>query len=137
MATPEGSAATNEDEGDLQFEHAEFAARDESGQDHLTRCSACAADITDIYFEAGGKLLCAPCRDRIEAGFHQGSRLRRMIKAFVFGSIAAAIGATIYYAITRMTGLNIGLVAIVVGVMVGGAVKAASGNRGGRFYQFL
>ena len=37
----------------------------------------------------------------------------------------------------RITGLNIGLVAVVVGLMVGGAVKAASGNRGGRFYQLL
>ncbi len=37
----------------------------------------------------------------------------------------------------RITGLNIGLVAIVVGLLVGGAVKAGSGNRGGWFYQLL
>jgi hypothetical protein len=137
MATPEGTAATNETEGDLQFEHAEFSAPNQLNQEHVTRCAACAADITDVYFEAAGKLLCTGCRDRIEAGFQQGSRLGRVAKAFVFGSIAAAVGAIIYYAIMRLTGLNIGLVAIVVGVLVGGAVKAASGNRGGRFYQLL
>ena len=69
--------------------------------------------------------------------FHQGSRLGRGIKAVLFGTIAAALGAILYYAIMRITGLNIGLVAVVVGLMVGGAVKAGSGNRGGRFYQLL
>ena len=69
--------------------------------------------------------------------FHQGSRLGRGFKAIVFGTIGAALGAILYYAIMRITGLNIGLVAIVVGLLVGGAVKAGSGNRGGWFYQLL
>ena len=38
---------------------------------------------------------------------------------------------------TRVTGWNIGLVAIVVGFMVGGAVRKGTGNRGGMLYQFL
>ncbi len=42
-----------------------------------------------------------------------------------------------YYLIVRVTGLNIGLIAIVVGLMVGGGVRTGSGNRGGRFYQLL
>ena len=100
-------------------------------------CNACAAAIPDVYFEAGGKIVCAPCRDKIEAMFHQGSRLGRGIKAVLFGTIAAALGAILYYAIMRITGLNIGIVAVIVGLMVGGAVKAGSGNRGGRFYQLL
>jgi hypothetical protein len=69
--------------------------------------------------------------------FHQGSRVGRGLKAFVFGTIGAVLGAILYYAIIRITGWNIGLVAVVVGLMIGGAVKAGSGNRGGRFYQFL
>ena len=69
--------------------------------------------------------------------FQGGSRLGRAFKALLLGSIAAAVGAVIYYAITQITGLNLALVAVVVGLMVGGAVKAGSGHRGGRFYQLL
>lgn len=135
MATPNDSPGTDQDE--IQFEQAEFPAETSAVQEHVTRCNACTAAIPDVYFEAGGKVVCAPCRDKIEAMFHQGSRLDRGIKAVLFGTIAAALGAILYYAIMRITGLNIGLVAVVVGLMVGGAVKAGSGNRGGRFYQLL
>jgi hypothetical protein len=135
MATPNDSPGTDQDE--IQFEQAEFPAETSAVQEHVTRCNACAAAIPDVYFEARGNVVCAPCRDKIEAMFHQGSRLGRGIKAVLFGTIAAALGAILYYAIMRITGLNIGLVAVVVGLMVGGAVKAASGSRGGRFYQLL
>ena len=135
MATPNDSPGTDRDE--IQFEQAEFPAETSVVQEHVTRCNACTAAIPDVYFEAGGKVVCAPCRDKIEAMFHQGSRLDRGIKAVLFGTIAAALGAILYYAIMRITGLNIGLVAVVVGLMVGGAVKAGSGNRGGRLYQLL
>ncbi len=135
MTTPNDSPGTDRDE--IQFEQAEFPAETSVVQEHVTRCNACTAAIPDVYFEAGGKVVCAPCRDKIEALFHQGSRLGRGIKAIVFGTIGAALGAILYYAIMRITGLNIGLVAVVVGLMVGRAVKAASGNRGGRFYQLL
>ncbi|MGA2699724.1 MAG: hypothetical protein ABSH35_01320 [Isosphaeraceae bacterium] len=135
MATPNDSSGTDQDE--IQFEQAEFPAETSAIQEHVTRCNACAAAIPDVYFEAGGKIVCAPCRDKIEAMFHQGQRFGRGFKAIVFGTIAAALGATLYYAIMRITGLNICLVAVVVGLMVGGAVKAGSGNCGGRFYQLL
>ena len=135
MATPEDSSAT--DQGELQFEQAEFPAETGAVQEHVTRCSACSTAIPDVYYEANGKVVCSPCRDKIEAALNQGSRLGRVVKAFGFGTIAAAIGAILYYAIMRITGLNIGLVAVVVGLMVGGAVKAGSGRRGGRFYQLL
>jgi len=135
MATPNDSPGTDQDE--IQFEQAEFLAETSAVQEHVTRCNACAAAIPDVYFEAGGKIVCAPCRDKIEAMFHQGQRLGRGFKAIVFGTIGAALGAILYYAIMRITGWNIGLVAVVVGLMVGGAVKAGSGNRGGRFYQLL
>ncbi len=135
MATSDDSPATDQDV--IQFEQAEFPAEATAIQEHVPRCSACTAAIPDVYFEAGGKIVCTPCREQIEAMFHQGSRFGRGFKAIVFGTIGAALGAILYYAIIRITGLNLGLVAVVVGLMVGGAVKAGSGNRGGRFYQFL
>jgi hypothetical protein len=43
----------------------------------------------------------------------------------------------IYYAFVRITDINFGLVAVLLGFMVGSAVRKGSGNRGGLFYQFL
>jgi hypothetical protein len=135
MSTPNDSHGTQQN--DIQFDQAEFATETEAVQQDVTRCTACKLPIPDVYYEAGGKIVCAPCRDKIEAMFHSGPRLARVFKALFFGTIGAAIGAFLYYAIMRITGLNIGLIAIVVGLLVGGAVKAGSENRGGRFYQFL
>ncbi len=59
------------------------------------------------------------------------------MRSLLYGMLAALAGAVVYYMIVRVTGYNIGLIAIVVGVMVGGGVRAGSGNRGGRFYQLL
>ena len=69
--------------------------------------------------------------------FEGGSRLGRVLKAFVFGTVAALAGGALYYAIVRTTGYNIGLISVLVGYMVGRAVRAGSANRGGLFYQFL
>jgi hypothetical protein len=61
----------------------------------------------------------------------------RPLKALLLGSVAAAVGAGVYRMVTFGTGWNFSLVAILVGYMVGGAVRTGSGERGGRFYQFL
>jgi len=89
MATPNDSPGT--DQNDIQFEQAEFTAENDAVQQHVTRCTACTATIPDIYFEAGGKVVCATCRDKIEAMFYQGSWLGRGFKAIVFGTIGAAL----------------------------------------------
>jgi hypothetical protein len=119
----------------MQFEQAEYAAAD-AAQASST-CTLCKLPIADTYYETGGKILCAGCRDRVEAAYRGGSPFGRASKALAFGTAAAAAGAVLYYLIIRMTGYNIGLVAIVVGFMVGRGVRTGSGNRGGRFYQFL
>lgn len=61
----------------------------------------------------------------------------RAVKATVFGLFAGLAGAAIWYAVRIMTEHEIGLIAIVVGLMVGGAVRKGSGARGGWFYQTL
>jgi hypothetical protein len=66
-----------------------------------------------------------------------GSRLARVMKATALGSVAAMVGAALYYAFVRLTHINLGLVAVVLGLMVGGAIRKGSGNRGGKFYQLL
>ncbi len=118
---------------DIQFDQAEYTTPTPDGPS----CGVCQSSINGEYYETGGKVCCPSCRDRVEAAFRGGSRVARVLKAFLFGSVAAGIGAALYYAIQRATGYNIGLVAVVVGVMVGRAVRKGTGDRGGRFYQFL
>ncbi|MGO9920901.1 MAG: hypothetical protein ACLQIB_40210, partial [Isosphaeraceae bacterium] len=119
----------------IQFDLAEYStpAPRASG----ASCANCNRPIADAYFEIGGKVVCGPCRLRIEEAYRGGSRLARGMRSLLYGMLAALAGAVVYYMIVRVTGYNIGLIAIVVGVMVGGGVRAGSGNRGGRFYQLL
>ncbi len=122
------------DEGtDLQFDHAELTTPVAAGPS----CDACKRPISDAYYEINGKVLCTSCRQQIEASFRGGSGLGRFSRAVVFGSGAALAGAVLYYIVSRVTGANWGIVAILVGFMVGGAVRKGTGNRGGILYQFL
>ena len=122
------------DEGtELQFDQAELATPTTGGPS----CDACKRPIHDAYYEINGKVLCTSCRHQIEASWRGGSGLARFFKAVVLGTGAAIAGAALYYIVQRVTGWNIGLVAIVVGFMVGGAVRKGTGNRGGMLYQFL
>jgi hypothetical protein len=132
MSTANDPAAP--DQNPLQFEQAEYAAEDPQ----TTLCSACQAPIHDAYYEAGGRIVCTPCKEHIEEVYHTGgSRLARVLKAFLLGCLAALVGAVIYYAFLKITHVNWALIAIVVGLMVGGAVKKGAEGRGGVFYQLM
>jgi hypothetical protein len=66
-----------------------------------------------------------------------GAGAHRFGRAILFGSGAALAGAAIYYAILAATGYSIGLIAILVGYIVGRAVNVGSNGKGGRKYQLL
>ena len=132
-AAPEDNDAALQAGGELQFDQAEFTTPAPDGPS----CGFCKRPVEDAYYELGGKICCASCRQQVETAVRGGSSLARVVKALFLGSVAAVAGAALYYAIIRITGYNIGLVAIVVGFMVGGAVRNGTGNRGGLFYQFL
>ena len=100
-------------------------------------CVVCHKPIEGTYFAAGDKLVCPICRDKYVAATSGGSRMMRLTRATLFGIVAGLLGAAIWFAVLRMTGYNFALIAILVGFMVGGAVRAGSGRRGGRAYQLL
>jgi predicted secreted protein len=112
----------------LQFDRAEVAP--------ALKCSACPSTIDDTYFKLAGKVICLDCHEKAKAP-SGGSPAGRFIKAAVLGTVAAAIGAGIYYAILAATGYEIALISILVGVMVGAAVNIGSEKRGGWVYQLL
>jgi hypothetical protein len=132
-APREDDDVPSEPDDELQFEQAEYTTPAPSGPS----CVVCKRPIADLYYEISGKVFCGSCRQGMEAAFRGGSRIARVIKALIFGSVAALVGAALYYAFVRLTNINFGLAAVVLGLMVGGAVRAGTGNRGGRFYQLL
>jgi len=61
----------------------------------------------------------------------------RFLMAALYGGGAALLGALIWFAITKLTGYELGLVAVVVGLLVGKAVRKGSRGVGGRRFQIL
>jgi hypothetical protein len=60
-----------------------------------------------------------------------------MVRAGLFGFGAAILGAVLYYAVIAIANLEIGIVAIAIGYMVGYGVRMGTGGRGGRRFQVL
>ncbi|MBZ4333981.1 hypothetical protein [Corallococcus sp. AS-1-12] len=119
------------DEASLQFDRAEFAEAPAA-----PKCSFCQRAIKSVYYDLNTRLLCPECREQVEAELTGGSKSKRALKAAVFGFGAAIAGALVYW-VVGLTGYNIGLIAILVGWMVGTAVFKGSESRGGWFYQAL
>ena len=60
-----------------------------------------------------------------------------MVAAGALGLGAGIVGAAIYYAVVAITHLEIGIVAILIGYMVGRAVRKGARGRGGLRFQIL
>jgi hypothetical protein len=118
---------------ELQFDHAEYQTPPASA----VTCSVCNQTVPEQYYEINGKVICPPCRKAIEARFTGGSGLGRFVRASLFGFIAAVVGCGIYYAVSKITGYNLALISILVGWMVGSAVRRGANFRGGWVYQIL
>jgi len=120
---------------DLQFEHAEplpERAADPSGRS----CVICKTPIGDTYFHAQGQVVCPMCAERIQSG-QQAPPAISLGRATLYGAGAALVGCILYAAVAILLNLEIGIVAIVVGVIVGKAVRAGSRGLGGRPQQIL
>src|SRR3990172_10705275 len=114
---------------DLQFDSAEAAGAKPAG----LVCALCQKPITTYYYEAGGQVVCASCKNQVQASNVRGVAASNFLRATLFGVGGAAAGAGVYYAVLATTGYEVGLIAILVGFMVGYAVRLwAPGQGGGR-----
>ena len=131
MAT-DGNALPSLDAASLQFDtpHHESAPAAMS-------CAMCSQSIQSVYYEASGSVVCARCRGKLESSIGSAGKGGRVLRALLFGIVAAVAGSIVYYAIRAATGYEIGIVAILVGWGVGRAIFLGSGKRGGRGYQVL
>jgi len=118
----------------LQFRRAEPIAT--SGASAAQRCVACQGPIAESYYHASGRVVCPACAARIQQGQQQPPAYS-FPRALLFGGAAALAGCAIYAIVAIATGMEIGLIAILVGVMVGKAIRRASGGFGGRQQQIL
>jgi hypothetical protein len=119
-----GSAA----DGGLQFDKVEHAAAAAP-----STCAACQRPL-DEYFEVQGSMICSSCAGAMTAA---GRGARPFFRALLFGGGAAALGTIVWLVILSAANMELGIVAIVVGLFVGFAVRKGSRGAGGWKYQTL
>ena len=115
---------------ELQFRRAQPIGAD------VKACIVCKQPIAGDYYHANGNILCPQCKERINA-HQQPPPHTSLLRAALYGGAAALAGCAIYATVAITTGLEIGLVAILIGYMVGKAIRYASRGLGGRPQQIL
>lgn len=120
--------------GALQFDRAEIPSQAPGAP---MTCNQCKSTIASQYYLLDNATVCGNCATPVVQAWRGGTPLGRVAKATLFGGIGAVLGSLIYWAIAALTGYEIGLIAILVGAIVGAGVKYGSGGRGGLGYQFL
>jgi hypothetical protein len=120
----------------LQFEHAELLPEASANASSGPLCVVCKRPTGSTYFHAQGQVVCPNCAEGIRS--HQKAPPHISLgRAVLFGAGAALAGCLLYAAVSIITGLEVGLIAIAVGIMVGKAIRHASHGRGGRPQQIL
>src|ERR1019366_8680537 len=121
---------------DLQFQHAEPIAETSSSAGSARVCAACKQPIGDTHYDAHGHAVCPLCAARIKTG-QQAAPALSLMRAALFGGAAALGGCALYALVAIVLHAEIGIFAILVGWMVGKAIRHASYGRGGRPQQIL
>lgn len=120
-----------EPDAELQFDRAQF----ETPKSAV--CASCQRTLSGSYYEINDRLACEACRVKAEWDWNNSSGVARFLRATAFGTIAAIVGALVYYGVTALTGYELSLISILVGIVVGTAVRIGSQGRGGWKYQCL
>jgi hypothetical protein len=105
--------------------------------DLAVTCAACQASIGTEYFDVNGSVVCSRCRTVVESAAETPRGIVPLMTAGVYGLGAGIVGAAIYYAVIAIANLEIGIVAILIGYMVGYAVRKGAHGRGGLRFQVL
>jgi hypothetical protein len=100
-------------------------------------CTACHASIATEYFTVNWITVCGRCRRAIESAAETPQGPTLLPIAGVFGLGAGIAGAAIYYAVIAIAHIEVGIVAILIGYMVGYAVRKGARGRGGLRFQIL
>ncbi len=121
---------------ELQFRRAQPLASGTEGTSANRSCVACKQPIADDYYHAQGQVICPLCAERIQSGQQKPPSIS-LVRSALYGGGAALAGCAIYALVAIVTGYEIGLIAILVGIMVGKSIRYASHGLGGRPQQIL
>src|SRR5436190_18495683 len=134
----EEATLTPTPDGPLQFDRVETdQPRNAAPPSEGLACKACGTAIRTEYFSWNGAPLCETCKTTLQTARAGANTWSTFGRAFVFGIGATIAGAILYYGVIAITKLEIGLVAIAIGYMVGYSVRRGSRGWGGRRYQVL
>ncbi len=111
----------------LDFQRAQFDAPPPA-----LACQRCKQPLTGSYFSVNGQGVCASCLELAKR--EQKSSLP---KAVLLGTAAGAVGALAYYAIRTLTGFDLALITIVIGIVVGLGVRMGAGGSQSVGYRVL
>ena len=104
-------------------------------------CAACGKPIDNEYWSVGTAVICSACRANVALEQGDAARLdrrgKRFSKALLYGVGGMIAGAAIWYGVAKFLNLEIGLIAILLGWLVGKGVMKGSDERGGRRYQVM
>ena len=117
----------------LSFERAEF---EDQATPTLT-CGYCRTAIANQYWQIAKRPACADCRLRVQVELAQSNSSSRFFRALGLGAAAALAGCIGWVLISKITGYEIGIVAIGIGYLVGKAVRKGAGGFGGTRYQVM
>ena len=115
----------------VQFTKAEYA---DPGTATAT-CGLCQQPVGERYFEVNGQTTCQGCAEQVRQAHDVRPGVGGFARAVIAGIAAGAAGALLYYGVLALTGYEFGLIAVVVGYLVGRAVHWGSSGRGGALYQ--
>ena len=118
----------------LQFQKAESVEESSAPGAHI--CGACKRAFSGQYYWVNGVKVCSDCGPLIEAA-RKAPRPHLLLKAFMWGLGAAIAGTAIYATVTIVTNLQLALIAILIGYLVGKAIRHACQGRGGRPQQIM
>jgi hypothetical protein len=117
----------------LSFERAEFEGQATPG----LACAFCRRPIQKQYWQINKRAACAECRGQVQRELEGSMSRAHFLGALQYGVLAAAAGSIGWIVISKLTGYEIGIVAIGIGYLVGKAVRKGAGGFGGRRYQVL
>jgi len=120
----------------MQFQHAEPIAEASSSESSAPSCVVCHQPVGATWYQAQEQLVCPACAERIRTG-QQTAPSPSLLRAALYGGGAALAGCALYALVAIVLHAEIGLIAILVGWMVGKAIRHASYGRGGRAQQIL
>lgn len=117
----------------IDFERADMPAE----TSEAPSCRICGATIGASYYEIGGRISCPGCNTRLSAELTNAFSTKTFLRALGYGGGAALGGSIVWYYFGKLTGYELAIIAIGIGIFVGLAIKKATGGIGGKRYQAL